>query len=65
LPEIGGDAVLYAPPDSPDTWLNQILRLHGDESLRARMIEAGRKQAAAFSWRDSAARYLRAMAELD
>lgn len=65
LPEIGGSAVLYASPDAPDIWLNQILRLHEDNTLRESMIQLGRKQAKAFSWRASAARYLQAMAELD
>ncbi|HKJ62071.1 MAG TPA: glycosyltransferase family 1 protein [Hyphomicrobiales bacterium] len=65
LPEIGGEAVLYAPPDAPEIWLSQILRLHEDNTLRESMILSGRKQARAFSWRTSAARYLQAMTELE
>ena len=65
LPEIGGNAALYAPPDASEIWLSQILRLNKDQDLRKNMILSGRKQARAFSWRVSAARYLQAMAELD
>lgn len=64
LPEIGGDAVLYAAPDAPEVWFSQILRLYEDKNLRESMIRKGRSQARAFSWHASAARYLQAMAKL-
>jgi glycosyltransferase involved in cell wall biosynthesis len=65
LPEIGGNAILYAPPDAPEVWLNQILRLRNDPDLRDSLIQAGRAQAREFSWRKSAVLYLDAMAEID
>jgi glycosyltransferase involved in cell wall biosynthesis len=61
LPEIGGDAVLYASPDDPGAWLDQILRLHRDQPLRAQLAEKGRQQMKKFSWRSSAKQYLQAM----
>ncbi len=63
LPEIGGDAALYACPDDPGAWLRQILRLRGDLGLRERMIQKGHAQVRKFSWRASAEFYLQAMAE--
>lgn len=65
LPEVGGDAVLYADPDSPDAWLAAFSRLRADGALRAALIERGRERARRFSWRRSALGYLRLMAEAD
>lgn len=64
LPEIGGDAALYAPPDNPGAWRDQILRLARDEALRADLIEKGHAQMRKFSWRESARLYLQAMKDL-
>jgi glycosyltransferase involved in cell wall biosynthesis len=64
LPEIGGNAMLYAPPDAPEAWLNQILRLRNDPALRDSLIPSGRARAQEFSWRKSAALYLEAMADI-
>ena len=65
MPEICGDAALYAAPDDPQAWLSQIVRLRDDPQLRARMIALGRARAAGFSWRDGALAYLAEMARLD
>lgn len=58
MPEVGGDAVLYAAPDDPGLWLKQILRLQSSQDLRDELVEKGRRQARLFSWRQSAAGYL-------
>ena len=50
LPEVGGDAALYAPPDDPASWAEAIGRVIGDEALRASMREKGLRQAARFRW---------------
>jgi glycosyltransferase involved in cell wall biosynthesis len=55
LPEVGGDAALYAPPDDARAWVQMIDRVLGDASLRRSMYDKGLKQAALFSW-DTAAR---------
>ena len=58
LPEVCGDAALYAPPDDPAAWVWAIRRLVDDHDLRARMVEAGRGRAALYRWEDSARRLL-------
>ncbi len=65
LPEIGGDAVLYAPPDRADIWFERFVQLAEDAALRHAMIARGRGQAEKFSWDDTARRYLELMAGMD
>jgi glycosyltransferase involved in cell wall biosynthesis len=65
LPEVCGDAALYASPTEPAAWLAYFQRLKGDPELRAAMIEKGHAQARRFRWRKSAEIYLRLMARLD
>jgi glycosyltransferase involved in cell wall biosynthesis len=64
LPEICGDAALYAPPDDPDAWLRRFLELR-HPPLRADLIARGRARAARFRWFTTARRYLQAMAAAD
>ncbi|HZT48285.1 MAG TPA: glycosyltransferase family 1 protein, partial [Hyphomicrobiaceae bacterium] len=65
LPEVCGDAALYASPEDADAWLASFLRLAGDERLRADLVRRGDARARRFSWRASAVLYLQAMAEVD
>jgi glycosyltransferase involved in cell wall biosynthesis len=65
LPEICGDAALYASPTSADDWHAAFVRLHGDHALRAGLIAKGKARALRFSWRQSAELYLQAMARAD
>ena len=65
LPEVCGEAALYAPPTDPDAWLAQFTKLRKADGLRASLVAKGRAQAAGFSWRSSAVAYLQLMAELD
>ena len=65
LPEICGDAALYASPTQADDWLKCLARLHADDALRATLSQRGQARAQRFSWRDSAERYLMAMAQAD
>jgi glycosyltransferase involved in cell wall biosynthesis len=65
LPEVCGDAALYASPNDPDAWLAQFVRLNRDPELRVRMIERGRARASTFRWTRSAELYLQAMADAD
>jgi len=58
MPEVCGSAALYANPKSPRAWLDQIKRLQADQHLANSLRAEGRKQAARFSWSDSAQRYL-------
>lgn len=50
LPEVGGEAVLYFDPADTDALKGTLLRALADHALRERLVEAGRKQAATFSW---------------
>jgi glycosyltransferase involved in cell wall biosynthesis len=65
LPEICGDAALYASPDQPEAWFESFLRLRSDPRLRDALVERGRRRARSFSWAQSAEAYLRAMAKVD
>lgn len=65
LPEVCGDAALYASPTDPEEWLRRIVTLHDDPRLRQTMIAKGRARAESFSWTRSAEIYLNALAEVD
>ena len=54
LPEVCGEAVLYCDPSDPADITHQIQRLIDDPSLRAHLREAGLRQAARFSWIETA-----------
>lgn len=58
MPEVCGNAALYADPKSPRSWLDQIKRLKTDPDLAATLRADGRRQAARFSWTKSAQHYL-------
>ena len=61
IPEVGGDAVLYFPPDDAEQLATQVQRLLDDTGLRDRLIRAGAVQAARYSWSRSAAGTLAAI----
>lgn len=63
LPEVGGDAALFAAPDDPEAWADHLLRLERDPALRARLVEAGRRNTARFSWRRCAEQTLAVLRE--
>jgi glycosyltransferase involved in cell wall biosynthesis len=65
LPEVCGDAALYADPDDLDAWLAAVTRLNGDRELRAQLVALGVARADRYSWRAIAERYLTLMAEVD
>lgn len=50
LPEVCGDAVLYADPHSVDSLAGAMARLATDHALRAQLRAAGPPQAARFDW---------------
>lgn len=65
LPEICGDAALYAAPTASAAWLAHFQRLKDDQGLRTGLIEKGHAQARRFRWRKSAELYLKLMARVD
>ena len=50
LPEVGGDAVLYADPENAEDMVRQMKRLLTDETLRAALSAKSAKQASRFDW---------------
>jgi len=54
LPEVAGDAALYADPRDPEQFADQVSRLLCDPELRRRMVEAGLRRARQFSWQRTA-----------
>ena len=58
MPEVCGDAALYAPPDDPAAWLAQIACLAENPALRAALRAKGDLRYRRFSWRTSALMYL-------
>lgn len=62
LPEICGDAVLYADPRDEQAWTTAWLRLENDAHLRRELREKGRQRAGMFSW-DVSARQLLCLLE--
>jgi glycosyltransferase involved in cell wall biosynthesis len=57
LPEIAGDAAVYATPDSPGSIRDGMVRIVKEEGLRESLIEKGRKRRKLYSW-DKTAREL-------
>ena len=61
MPEIAGEAALFASPDDPDAIAKQLLLIYKDESAREKLIEAGKLRAASFSWDDTANKFWEAI----
>lgn len=56
IPEVVGEAALLFDPNSIDELVERILAIPNLGSRRADYIQRGRKQAARFSWKDTAAK---------
>jgi glycosyltransferase involved in cell wall biosynthesis len=54
LPEVCGDAALYAGPDDAEEWVKRILALADDGSVRTHFVGKGLDQARKFTWRAAA-----------
>jgi glycosyltransferase involved in cell wall biosynthesis len=54
LPDTCGGAALLADPDDPEAFAEALLRAATDEAERTRLIAAGRKRAAGFTWERTA-----------
>jgi glycosyltransferase involved in cell wall biosynthesis len=65
LPEVCGDAAIYASPFEPDRWISAFLKLRQQPGLREQLIAKGLARAPLFSWHQSASIYLDLMARLD
>lgn len=58
LPEIGGDAALFIPPDDVGAWSKALRRVAEDAALREDLAARGPVRARAFDWEESARRHL-------
>jgi glycosyltransferase involved in cell wall biosynthesis len=65
LPEVCGDAAIYASPFEPDDWISAFLKLRQQSGLREQLIAKGLARAPLFSWHQSASIYLDLMARVD
>ena len=54
MPEVGGEAVLYADPLSIESIAKQMIMLYKNPNLRNELIEKGRQQRSNFSWEKAA-----------
>lgn len=54
IPEIAGNAAVLLPPNDARAWADEILKIYKGPVWRNELIEKGRKQAACFSWRETA-----------
>jgi len=57
LPEIAGDAALYAEPESPGSIRDGMIRIVREEGLRDELVKKGKKRRELYSW-DNTAREL-------
>ena len=54
MPEVGGEAALYADPESIDSIAEQMKVLYENPQIGEALVEKGKKQRAKFSWEKAA-----------
>lgn len=64
LPEVAGEAGVYFDPDEPAAIASAIARVLTDLMLRERLLAAGRRQLALFSWESAATTVLGVLDQL-
>jgi glycosyltransferase involved in cell wall biosynthesis len=65
MPEVCGDAALYASPYNPEEWLEHFMRLRRETGLREQMIMRGWARTRRYRWGATARLYLDLMAQMD
>ncbi|MEP9399333.1 glycosyltransferase family 1 protein [Mesorhizobium sp. KR2-14] len=65
LPEVCGEAALYADPDDVEEWAEAVALIRSDAGMRRRLIEAGKARAQRYTWRSIAESYLKLMMQVD
>ncbi len=63
LPEVAGEAALLFDPRNPEVFGKALDRISNDETLRERLREEGFRQAAKFSWQQTASRTIGVLVE--
>jgi glycosyltransferase involved in cell wall biosynthesis len=61
MPEVGGDAALYADPFKPGEIADAMIKIANDDTLREQLIKAGTERAGIFTWDQSARRLWQTM----
>lgn len=64
VPEVCGDAAAYAPPHDATAWAAAIRRLAFEPGEREARVQAGRRQAAKYTWDRSAERLFEVIQEV-
>lgn len=59
LPEVAGEAAVLLAPDDTEGWALAMLQMAANRAERDRLRDAATKQAARFSWKDSANQLLK------
>jgi glycosyltransferase involved in cell wall biosynthesis len=59
MPEVAGDAAVFADPFDPESIASSLKRVLDDDELRARLTERGYSRAARFTWKNNAVETLR------
>ncbi len=54
MPEVGGDAALYAEADHPDAIAAHMQTLYKNEQIREKMVKKGLERAKLYSWEKAA-----------
>jgi len=65
LPEVLGDAAMYADPASPEAWAEAMERVLTDDRLRRKLASMGLERAKQFTWRRAAEQLLRVYEEVE
>ena len=63
VPEVCGDAALYAEPDDPEAWWRAFDALRTDPALRERLVADGLARSRLFTWRRAGEATLEVLAE--
>lgn len=58
LPEVGGDAVEYFNPESPQSIEEAIVKVLESDELRTQLIHRGKNRLKIFNWEYAAKRFL-------
>lgn len=61
VPEVCGDAAIYADPHDVEAWIQALRQIAGDEALRADLAHRAGARAASFTWQLTAQQLLDAL----
>ena len=65
VPEICGDAAIYADPNDPSAWTLALRRINNETTLRSELSIKGKRQSECYTWQQSAHQLLEKLAAMD